>query len=441
MKRYDRPGPRSTSYPAVPEWSDGFDEAAFRDALARARGPISLYVHVPFCERLCSFCACNRVITRDHSVAAPYLDGLEREAELLAAALPGGVRAAQLAIGGGSPNFLSPRELSRLCAILDRTFPPERDAERSIELDPRNTTREQLETLAEHGFNRMSLGVQDLPARVQKAINRIQSREQVEVLTTGARELGVGSVSFDLIYGLPYQTESSFAETLDLVLGLRPDRIALYSYAHVTWISKAQRGFERKDLPPPERKLAIERLTRSGYRFLGMDHFALPEDDLSLAADRGELRRNFMGYTTRAGVDLIALGPSGISELRDAYAQSEKDAQAWQRMLGDGQLATVRGCRLSSDDRQRKWLIQRLMCRGEISADAFRAEFGLGLGRVIPELQSRLEEFERERLLEARPDGWALSALGRIFLRVIAMSFDAYLGAADAAEPRFSRTV
>ena len=319
IPKYDQPGPRYTSYPTAPVWTEDFDESEFREALARARNrKLSLYIHIPFCERLCSFCACNKTITQDHAVGGPYLDGLEREAEMLASAIGGERRCVQLAVGGGTPTFLSPQELARMCRVVDSHFPPDANAERSVEVDPRVTSRAQLEVLSEHGFNRISLGVQDFAPRVQRAINRVQSREQTERITLDARALGYASVNFDLIYGLPFQTVASFGETLDQVIALRPDRIALYSYAHVTWIVKAQRGFEKKDLPSAERKLAImllasQRLGEAGYRFLGLDHFALPQDELCVAAASGDLRRNFNGYTIRAGVDLIALGPTDIS--------------------------------------------------------------------------------------------------------------------------------
>jgi oxygen-independent coproporphyrinogen-3 oxidase len=447
VRRYDRPGPRYTSYPTAPVWSDAFGAAQLAAALRASHGSdLSLYVHVPFCERLCSFCACNRVITRDHSVAGPYLDAVEREASLVAEAFGGERRAAQLAIGGGSPNFLSPDELVRLASIVDTHFAPAEGAERSIELDPRNTTQAQLEVLAQVGFNRISLGVQDTALRVQKAINRVQPSEQVEALVEGARRLGMASVNFDLIYGLPYQTEASFDHTLDDVIALRPDRIALYSYAHVTWISKAQRGFEKKDLPSADQKLAIfclaiGRLTAAGYRFLGLDHFALPEDALARAADDGSLRRNFMGYTTHRGADLIGLGASGISELASAYAQSERDPAAWQACLDGGSLATIRGVEFSEEDHRRRWLIDGIMCRGSIDLAAFEARFGLALGEAVPGIEASLAPLVDDGLLARADADYAVTATGRLFLRVIAMSFDAYLEQPKAERPRFSRTV
>jgi oxygen-independent coproporphyrinogen-3 oxidase len=274
----------------------------------------------------------------------------------------------------------------------------------------------------------------------------VQTRTQTERVTLDARELGFRSVNFDLIYGLPFQTVESFGDTVDQVIEMRPDRIALYSYAHVTWISKAQRGFEKKDLPGPERKLAIflsaiERFEKAGYRFLGLDHFALPEDELAAAAEGGDLRRNFMGYTTRAGVDAIAFGASGISETADAYAQSVRDPAEWQERLAAGRLATLRGWWLSDDDRRRKWLIQRLMCQGEVHPAQYGARFGEALSDRIPEVEARLDPFVRDGLLLREEALWRLTPLGRVFMRVIAMSFDAYLPEKPLERPVFSRTV
>ncbi len=447
IPKYDRPGPRYTSYPTAPVWSEEFVEEDHRRALTRCRDrSLSVYVHIPFCERLCSFCACNRTITRDHSVGTDYLDALERETDRVADAIGGQPRSVQLAVGGGTPTFLRPDELARMCAILDARFPAEPDAERSLEVDPRVTSRDQLEVLAENRFNRISLGVQDFEPKVQRAINRVQSIEQTERITRDARDLGFGSVNFDLIYGLPFQTVDSFRKTVERVVELRPDRIALYSYAHVTWISKAQRGFEKKDLPSAERKVtilisAIEQFEKAGYQFLGLDHFALPGDDLARAAASGDLRRNFMGYTTRAGVDLIALGASGISETAESYAQSVRDPKDWRQRIDAGRLPTLRGWWLSDDDRRRKWLIHHLMCQGEIDPARYRAEFEEELGDRIPGLANELESFVDDDLLEVEGDTYQLTPLGRVFLRVIAMTFDAYLPSQGGDRPVFSRTL
>lgn len=447
IPKYDRPGPRYTSYPTAPIWTEEFGEGDFRQALGRSpSGNISLYVHIPFCESLCSYCACNREIHRDRGVVGPYLEGLECESERIAEALGKPAQSVQLAMGGGTPTYLNAGELSKLCDILDAHFPPAAGAERSIEVDPRTTTRDQLEVLAAKGFNRISLGVQDLSPKVQQAIHRVQSREETEELAQNARELGFGSVNFDLIYGLPYQTVESFDDTLHHVIEMRPDRIALYSYAHVTWVSRQQRGFEKKDLPSPERKVAIflmamRRLGDAGYRFFGLDHFALPEDELSLAAETGELRRNFMGYTTKGALDLLALGASGISELRDAYAQSVRTSEEWIDRLADGGFPTMRGWRLSEGDMRRKWLIQHLMCQGEINPEAYRARFDESLGERIPELEGRLAPLVADGLLAPQGTGYGITPLGRLFLRPVAMTFDEYLEERGADRPLFSRTV
>ena len=320
---------------------------------------------------------------------------------------------------------------------------------RSVEVDPRVTSRGQLEVLAQHGFNRISLGVQDLSPVVQRAIRRVQSIEQTAFITEAARALGYQSVNYDLIYGLPFQTVGSFEETLARVLEQRPDRVALYSYAHVTWVSKQQRGFKRTDLPDAKRKLAIftnamARLTQAGYLYLGLDHFALPEDSLCLAAKEGDLRRNFMGYTTHAPLDVVALGPSGISEFADAYAQSFRSFAEWGERIRDGKLATQRGWILSADDKRRRWLIHRLMCCGDIDDGAYRAVFQEMLATRFPGLAARLAPFERDGLLETSASGWRLTPEGRVFMRPVAMVFDAYLApiaAAPPPSPMFSRTV
>jgi len=449
IPRYDQPGPRYTSYPTAPIWQESFGATDFREALARAAGrdsALSVYVHVPYCEQLCTYCACNRVITRDHSVALPYLDRLEREIAAVAEAIGGGAPHGQLAIGGGTPTYLSAEQLSRLCDRLDAHFPPEAGAERSIEVDPRVTQPEQLATLAEHGFNRISLGVQDLSEVVQQAIRRIQSIEQTAAVSEQARKLGFGSVNFDLIYGLPFQTPESFDATLTEVIALQPDRIALYGYAHVTWVSKQQRGFENKDLPGPERKLAIfltaiRRLTEAGYLFLGLDHFARPEDDLAQAAEQGTLHRNFMGYTTRRATDLVGFGPSAISELQDVYAQSLRDPEPWGAAVDHDGLATHRGWHLSEDDLRRKWLIQELMCRGEIDPQSYAERFDEAIDDRVANLSERLAPFEADGLLVADGGAWRLTFLGRLFLRNVAMTFDAHLATPSDGQKRYSRTV
>jgi oxygen-independent coproporphyrinogen-3 oxidase len=450
LERYGGAGPRYTSYPTAPAWSERYDAKCFAEDLAALRpgAPLSLYVHVPFCRSLCHFCACNRRITRDPALPERYLDTIAREVEALRAALPGALPVEQFHWGGGTPTHLSPAQIGRLSGLLAAAFPLAAGAELSIEADPRVTREAQLEALRACGFERLSLGVQDFDARVQHAIHRVQSPADTARLVERARGLGFSSVSFDLIYGLPFQSVESVLRTLDEVVAIGPDRIALYAYAHVTWIAKQQRGFEREDLPDPATRLrilvaAIRRLLAAGYVHVGLDHFAKPDDELARAQRAGTLRRNFMGYTTRAGVDLVGLGPSAISELHSAYAQSQRDLEAWEGALAAHGLATLRGHRLSGDDQERRWVIQRLLCDAAVEAAAFRERFGARFAeRFAPEL-ARLAAYAEDGLLELAADG-SLSAtpLGRLVLRTLAMVFDAYLPRQQReARPLFSQTI
>jgi len=458
LPRYLTAGPRYTSYPTAPTWSEAYGEADLRRALAEApKAPaegISLYVHVPFCRSLCHFCACNRVITRDEALPARYLDTLEREVALLAEARGGAPEVVQLHWGGGTPTHLRPDQVRRLHQAVTGAFAlrrgrgDEEGAEVSIEVDPRVTTPQHVDALRECGFNRMSLGVQDTDPRVQEAIHRIQPMAMTAALVDRARKAGFRSVAFDLIYGLPFQTEASFDRTLDAVTDLAPDRIALYSYAHVTWVAKQQRGFERKDLPDAAAKLriflrALRRLSQAGYVHVGMDHFARPDDELVRALREGTLRRNFMGYTTRAGLELLALGPSAISELSRDFAQSHRDLGAWEAAVREGHLATLRGHRLSQDDVERRFAIARIMCRGELRDADWRAAFGTALAERFAAERERLAPMAADGLVELLPDGGLrVTPLGRLLVRNVAMAFDAYLPAQQRdGGQRFSRTV
>ncbi|MEZ4354280.1 MAG: oxygen-independent coproporphyrinogen III oxidase [Myxococcota bacterium] len=450
LPRYVGPGPRYTSYPTVPAWAPGFgreDHARALEGLAD-REAISLYAHVPFCRSLCHFCACNRVITRDPALPERYLAGIERELSLVASIVGRGPRARQIHWGGGTPTHLSPAQIERLFGLQADRFEPTPDAEISIEVDPRVTTPEQLDALVRCGFNRISMGVQDTNEKTQAAIHRIQPFEQTRALTEGARARGIERVNFDLIYGLPHQTVETFARTLDEVLSARPDRIALYGYAHVTWVAKQQRGFERGDLPDPRRRLeiflsAIRRLIGAGYRAIGMDHFALPDDELSRALDEGTLRRNFMGYTTAEGLDVLAVGPSAITELERAYVQVEKDLDPWQEALEAGRLPTLKGHWLSDDDRARRYVIGRIMCEMGLSVADVEARFGGDFRRDYADALLRLEPLEADGLVEVSATGdIRVLPLGQILLRHVAMAFDAYLDPQlESGERTFSQTV
>ncbi len=457
LPRYASEGPRYTSYPTAPVCKENFGVDQFKTELAGGTAEavsragegdgLSLYVHVPFCRSLCHFCSCNKIITSNAELPKRFLDTIEREVAAVREAT-GPRTASQQHWGGGTPTYLSPDQLTRLFRIVTDAFPMRAGAEISIEVDPRVTTDEHVAALRECGFNRISMGVQDVDSKVQQAIHRIQPVEQTRHLVEASRAAGFSGVNFDLIYGLPYQTEESFARTLEQVLELAPDRIALYSYAHVTWLAKQQRGFERKDLPGPSTKLrimldAIESFLDAGYRFIGLDHFAKPEDELSEALVDRTLRRNFMGHTTQAGVDLIGFGPSAISELRASYAQSHRKLEDWQNAVREHGLATMRGHQLTRDDIERRWVIGRLMCHGELRADEFEAIFDHPFAsRFARELQ-QLVPFAADGLVELVPDGSIVVApLGRLLVRNIAMVFDAYLAdQKKGAQPMFSKTV
>jgi oxygen-independent coproporphyrinogen-3 oxidase len=445
IEEMNRPGPRYTSYPTAPQFKESFGPAEYADALARfgrepAERPLSVYVHLPFCGTLCLFCACNTVITKKPGVASRYLDAFEAEVATVARAIGRRPRVTQLHLGGGTPTYLTVPELRRLHAILAARFEMAPGAEMAVEVDPRVTTPAQMEALASLGWNRASFGVQDFAADVQRAVNRVQSVEETRALVEAARRLGFSGINVDLIYGLPFQKEETFRATLDATLAMRPDRIALYSYAHVPWLRKGQQGFERHELPlpSPAEKIALMRMAilafeRAGYVHLGLDHFALPEDELARGLAAGTLHRNFQGYTVRRADDLVGLGQSAIGDLMGAYAQNEKENALYESRVLGGSLATVRGVRLTEDDERRRRAILAVMCEGALPP---RLQEGLAA-----EVAS-LAPLEARGLVRRDADGTVrVTALGRLFLRNIAMCFDAYLAAAPAGRPMYSKTV
>ncbi len=439
LRRYDRPGPRYTSYPTAPQFSAGFGAAQLREAAEASNGDpiprrLSLYVHVPFCLSPCFYCGCNRIITRDLSRAEPYLARLYREIDLTAALFDRDREVIQLHFGGGTPNFLSTAQLREVVDTLRRQFhfsdSPGRDI--SIELDPRFITPVEIGELAAIGFNRASLGVQDFDPLVQAAVNRIQSVEQTVAVIEACRANGFRSVNVDLIYALPKQNTEGFSRTLDTVIGVRPDRIAVYSYAHLPEMFKAQKQIEAADLPTPEAKLgllqlAIDKLGAAGYIYIGMDHFALPDDELAQAQSRGGLHRNFMGYTTHADSDLIGLGVSAISHIGDSFSQNPRDLPGWQIALDGGRLPVFRGMRLSDDDVLRADLIQQLMCQGEISIGSLERRHAIGFGVYFADDLARLRVLEEDGLVRLESDRIVATEQGRLMLRSIAMCFDHYL--------------
>jgi oxygen-independent coproporphyrinogen III oxidase len=455
IERYDRPGPRYTSYPTAPQFRAGFGAAQLREQAqhSNARSParaLSLYVHVPYCTSPCFYCGCTRLITRDRSRGAPYVERLLREVSLLAPHFGQDREVVQLHLGGGTPNFLDEQTLARLLGGLGAALRLSSSAQRdfSIELDPRSVTPEHARTLARLGFNRVSLGVQDFDPLVQRAVNRIQSVDQTLDLVDACRDSGIRSVNVDLIYGLPRQSLERFRHTLRLVMSARPDRLAVYGYAHLPALFKGQRRIDPAELPgPAERldllRLAIEELTASGYRYIGMDHFALPEDELVRVQEAGALQRNFMGYTTHADCDLLGLGVSAISHVGDSFSQNYRELKSWEGAVDAGRLPVWRGLALSADDRLRAAVIGALMCQGQIDVGAIERSYGIdfagyfaaSLARLQPQVADGLVVIERERI--------TATPAGRLLLRAVAMCFDAYLEAPHglATAPAFSRVV
>jgi oxygen-independent coproporphyrinogen III oxidase len=449
--RYDRPGPRYTSYPTAVEFNDTFDEAAYRAqlaAMARTSTPISLYLHLPFCEERCSFCGCSVIITRKREVAAVYLTYLHRELAMLAQALGERRQIVQYHWGGGTPTYLSLAQIAALQAVVRNHFDVEEGAEVAIEVDPRVTSVEQLALLRDLGFNRLSLGVQDFTPEVQEAVNRIQSESLTRTLFDAARDLGFESINVDLIYGLPLQTRDSFGKTADAVVAMRPDRVAVYSYAHVPWIRGHQKYLNPDDLPAAERKIelfveAVDRFRAAGYEQIGMDHFALPTDELAIASAAGRLHRNFMGYTTRPAPDMLAAGVSGIGDVRGAFAQNTKKLSEYYSAIDAGRFPIERGYRLDADDHVRRFVITNLMCNFRVVRSEVESRFSIEFAKYFaPELAELDESAVADGFVTIDDAAIAVSPLGRLFVRNVAMVFDRHLRArATSAIPIFSRTV
>jgi oxygen-independent coproporphyrinogen III oxidase len=453
LRRYDRPGPRYTSYPTAPQFNPAFGETQLREAVAASNGDpiprrLSLYVHVPFCTSPCFYCGCNRIITRDKGRSDGYLARLYRELDLVAALFDRDREVIQLHFGGGTPNFLSPAQLREVVDALRSQFrfAGREDADISIELDPRFVNPEDVTELGAIGFNRASLGVQDFDPVVQAAVNRIQSVEETAAVVEACRRAGMRSVNIDLIYGLPKQTPEGFGRTLEQVVAIRPDRLAVYGYAHLPELFRPQRRIDAADLPSPETRiallqLAIERLTAAGYAYIGMDHFALPGDELARAQQRRDLHRNFMGYTTHADSDLVGLGVSAISHVGDTFSQNPRDLPTWEALLDEGRLPVVRGMRLDDDDQLRADLIQALMCQGEVPVAALERRYAIDFEAYFADALQCLQPLVEDRLVVLEPGSIRATSRGRLLLRNIAMCFDRYLQQPADAPSRFSRAV
>jgi len=452
IKRYDVAGPRYTSYPTAVQFMEGFDAEAYVRYTTGSNNelipkPLSLYVHLPFCHSLCYYCGCMKKVTRHEQQGERYLDLLLREVAMQGELFDHDREVVQLHFGGGTPTYHNDEQLQKLVSALGRHFSLSEDDSRefSIEVDPRTIAHERLAHLAEMGFNRISLGVQDIDPRVQKAVNRIQDPEATLQMVEDSRRLGFNSVSIDLIYGLPLQTVESFSRTIETVVSARPNRLAVYNYAHLPHIFRAQRMIDAKDIPSPETKLklmelTIDKLTSLGYVYIGMDHFALPDDELTIAQREGGLQRNFQGYSTRRECDLVGLGVSAIGKVGDCYAQNLKDIPTWQSVVAEGKLPIWRGVSLTTEDRLRRSVIESIMCHGEVKFETYESNFDIDFHEHFALELSQLEQLEADGLIEMGNDEFQATPEGRLLLRAIAMVFDEYLQAAQS-EPKFSRVI
>jgi oxygen-independent coproporphyrinogen III oxidase len=447
VQKYDVPGPRYTSYPPAVHFTKGLSSQSVAEEIRTgltARRDLSLYVHLPFCKTLCWYCGCNTIITKKQSESAIYLKYLETEIEVASALLGPNRRVSQIHLGGGTPTFLLPAELVALGRMIASRFEVARDVEASVEIDPRRLTLDHVIALREAGMSRASIGVQDFNPDVQSAVNRIQPFEQTKRVVEWLREQGFRSIAIDLIYGLPNQTLESFSQTLDLVLSLDPDRLAVFSYAHVPWIKPAQKILERASLPSASTKLSIlkltvEKLTSSGYVYIGMDHFAKASDELVHAQRKQALQRNFQGYSTCAGTDIYGFGVSAISQTEDMYWQNEKDLSRYYAALGEGRLPVAAGYTLTDEDRIRRRVIMRLMCDFRLDYDAMSAELGIDFKTHFRREISTLEDLEADGLLLSSARGIEITDPGRLLIRNVAMRFDAHLR--QSASPVYSRTI
>jgi len=435
VKKYNVPGPRYTSYPTAVQFSEEFDENLIREMQHRRSekpADYSLYIHIPFCFSLCWYCGCTKLITKNQDQGDVYLDYLDKEMALTAVNFHSESNLKQIHFGGGTPTFLSPEQLLRLGKLIYKHFRVDPGVEFSVEIDPRRVGESHIKALAGIGCNRASLGVQDTNADVQKAIHRIQPFKQTKQVVDWLRSNGIKDINLDLIYGLPLQTRSTFLKTIEDAVSLDPDRFAIYSYAHLPSIMPAQKLLSENDFPDTDEKLsmlihAIEELPKLGYRYIGMDHFARENDDLSNALDEGSLQRNFQGYSTHAELEMIALGMSGISQGNRLYTQNEKNLDAYYSLLNKGSLPVKKVLRLTDEDLIRRRLIMQIMCKGEVNYSEFLDETGVDIKDVYPAELDRLQDLELDGLLIRTENGFTITDPGRLFLRNIAMVFDEYL--------------
>ncbi len=450
LRKYDTFGPRYTSYPTAIQFNSDFTEAEYRqeiEASNQSNKPLSLYFHIPFCKSLCFFCACNKIITHTEGRADPYLKHLHKEIALQASQISDHRLVNQLHFGGGTPTFLSDEQLNQLMQVTEQNFQlaPVDQREFSIEVDPRAVRDNTIAMLREYGFNRISFGVQDLDEKVQKGVNRIQTLDQNMAVVEAARKSGYRSISMDLIYGLPHQTVASFSHTLDTIIDIRPERLAVYSYAHLPHRIKGQRLIKSEDLPNAVTKLGlleltINRLQEAGYIYIGMDHFALPDDDLVKAMENGSLQRNFQGYSTHADTDMIGMGMTSIGKTDGSYSQNQRYEKAYFQAIDDGHLPIMQGYQLSADDRLRREVIQRLMCQGIVDFSVIEQQFGIEFTDYFAEELQYLKPMEDDNLVKVDKQSIHVQPFGRLLLRNIAMVFDIYQPRI-ITDQRFSRVI
>ncbi len=450
IEKYDHAGPRYTSYPTAPQFHEGFGEREYRAAAAASNAtgrPLSLYFHIPFCDTVCFYCACNKIATKDRGMAVGYLERLHRELEFQGRLFDRSRRVDQLHWGGGTPTFLNDGQMRELMRVTAEHFTLADDdtGEYSIEIDPREATADTIAMLRAIGFNRLSLGVQDLDPRVQRAVNRIQSEAETLAVLEAARVNRFRSVSVDLIYGLPFQTAASFARTLDRMIEVGPDRLSVFNYAHLPERFKPQRRIDAADLPPAEEKLeilktTIDRLTAAGYLYIGMDHFARPDDELAQAQREGTLYRNFQGYSTHANCDLVALGVTSISTIGDTYSQNVRTLEAYYEAIDAGRLAVFRGIELDRDDLVRRDVITRLICHFVLDFAVVEARWGIDFRDYFATELARLEKMAEDGLLAVEGSRIRVLPPGRLLIRNICMAFDSYLSSA-AQQKSFSRVI
>ena len=437
IKKYDKSGPRYTSYPTAPQFTSSYTAETLKNCIERSNtemipAPLSLYIHIPYCDTICYYCACNKIITKNHSVSNEYLDLLEAEMHMISPLFDRDRELEQLHLGGGTPTFLNDEELISLMRLIEENFKIAETCEMSIEIDPRKVSNETLELLTNIGFNRISLGVQDFDEKVQQAVNRVQSYDLVRERLATARKLNIKSINMDLIYGLPFQTVKTFEQTLDKVIELRPDRLSIFNYAHLPERFKPQRRINDEDLPSPAEKLKIFELTmnklqQAGYVYIGMDHFALEEDSMVKAQQEGSLQRNFQGYSTHAHTDLIGIGVSSIGSIFDSYSQNSSNMDEYREMVTAGKLPIVRGLVMNTDDLLRKQIINQLICHFQLDIEKIEAQWEIDFKKYFKSEVKQLEAMVKDGLLKIDDKSIQVETRGRLLIRNICMTFDSYL--------------